>query len=405
MRIQFTGTPLRQTIAFHVKCVKFFSEFNNLPANVASPDAHISRFRWLEGARFVFSSTVVGLALAFILQRWMAPAVAPVSASGSGYSEAVAKASPAVVSIFADKIVTEQQLGVVSDPTLQRFLGVTPVGPARERREQNLGSAVLVRSDGSMITNDHVIAGFDNIRAVLWDGRVVRASVIGRDAQSDLAVLKIDLENLPAVKFSDINQLRAGDVVLAIGNPYGFTQSVTSGIISALGRSDGNSSTFIQTDAAINVGNSGGALINTRGELVGINTAALDRVDAGIAVPGISFAIPADVVQSVFEAILRDGEVLRGWLGLLYDNRSVAAPDSRLKQVVMVLDLYQQGPALQAGFLPGDILDRANGTVIESARQLALLEANCQPGQAMTIAARREGLPFEVSVPCVRRPR
>jgi serine protease DegQ len=220
-----------------------------------------------------------------------------------------------------------------------------------------------------------------------------------------LAVLKIELENLPAVKFADINQLRAGDVVLAIGNPYGFTQSVTSGIISALGRSDGNSSTFIQTDAAINVGNSGGALINTRGELVGINTAALDRVDAGIAVPGISFAIPADVVQSVFEAILRDGEVLRGWLGLLYDNRSLASPDGRLQQVVMVLDLYQQGPALPAGLLPGDVVDRANGTVIENARQLALLEANCQPGQNMTLAARREGLPFEVVVPCVRRPR
>jgi hypothetical protein len=176
MRIQFTGTPLSQTIAFHINRVKIFREFNNLPANAVSPGPHPPKSRWLEGIRFVLSSTVLGLALAFLLQRWIAPTAAPASSSTFGYAEAVAKASPAVVSIFADKIVTEQQLGVVSDPTLQRFLGVTPVGPARERREQNLGSAVLVRSDGSMITNDHVIAGFDNIRAVLWDGRVARAS-------------------------------------------------------------------------------------------------------------------------------------------------------------------------------------------------------------------------------------
>jgi serine protease DegQ len=358
--------------------------------------------RWFN-LNFLVVSVLAGLAFAFILTQFRTAAKAP--SATRGYADAVARASPAVVSIFADKIVTEQALGIVQDPTLRRFLGVSPVGPARQRLEQNLGSAVLVRSDGTMITNDHVIAGYDNIRAVLWDGRITRASVVGRDAESDLAVLKVDLENLPAAKFATPGALQVGDIVLAIGNPYGYSQTVTSGIISALQRPDRNLSTFIQTDAAINVGNSGGALINVDGELVGINTAALDRVDAGIAVPGISFAIPADVVHSVLEAILQDGEVIRGWMGALYTERGIIGAGGTPLRAVMVQDLYQNAPSLAAGMLPGDLIERFNGTLINSANQLNALEAATAPGSAVKISARRAGVPIEFDLILTKRPR
>ena len=358
--------------------------------------------RWFN-LNFIMVSVLAGLAFAFILTQFHSPTKAPLATRG--YAAAVARASPAVVSIFADKIVTEQALGIVQDPTLRRFLGVSPVGPARQRLEQNLGSAVLVRSDGTMITNDHVIAGYDNIRAVLWDGRITRASVVGRDAESDLAVLKVDLEDLPAAKFATPGALQVGDIVLAIGNPYGYSQTVTSGIISALQRPDRNLSTFIQTDAAINVGNSGGALINVDGELVGINTAALDRVDAGIAVPGISFAIPADVVHSVLDAILQDGEVIRGWMGALYTERGVIGAGGVPMRAVLVQDLYQNAPSLAAGMLPGDLIERFNGTLINSANQLNALEAATAPGSAVKISARRAGVPIEFDLILTKRPR
>jgi serine protease DegQ len=355
-----------------------------------------------QSLQFVAFCILFGLSAAYVIDRFRK--VPAARAATHGYAEAVARASPAVVSIFADKIVTEQELGMVRDPALRRFLGVTPVGPARQRLEQNLGSAVLVKSDGTMITNDHVIAGFDNIRAVLWDGRVTRASVIGRDAESDLAVLKVELEELPAAKFAASERLKVGDIVLAIGNPYGYSQTVTSGIVSALARPDRNLSTFIQTDAAINVGNSGGALVNVEGELVGINTAALDRVDAGVAVPGISFAIPADVVRSVLEAILQDGEVIRGWMGALYAERAVVGSAGLPVRAVVVLDLYQNSPAVSVGLQPGDVIERFDNTVITSASQLNALEAAATPGNRVKVIARRTGVPVEFSLLLTKRP-
>jgi serine protease DegQ len=353
------------------------------------------------GWRFWLTCILAGLALAFVIERLRQPKLAP---SAMGFADAVAKASPTVVSIFADKIVTEQQLGVVNDPTMRRFLGVTPVGPSRQRLEQNLGSAVIVRSDGTLITNDHVVAGFDNIRAVLWDGRVARASIVGRDAESDLAVLKVDLDNLPAAEFAPIEQLRVGDAVLAIGNPYGYSQTVTSGIISALARPDRNWSTFIQTDAAINVGNSGGALVNERGQLVGINTAALDRVDVGVAIPGISFAIPSSVVHSVLEAIERDGEVIRGWMGAIFEDRTMITSNGEPRRVTVVLEVYQNTPAERAGLARGDILESFNGTLIESARALNAAEAAIEPGSAVRVNARRAGVPVRFDLLLTKRP-
>jgi serine protease DegQ len=361
------------------------------------PFSQTASFDW----RFWLSCIVTGLAIAFVLDKLKPKAS---STSNGGLAAAVAKASPTVVSIFADKIVTEQQLGVISDPTMRRFLGVTPVGPARQRLEQNLGSAVVVRSDGTLITNDHVVAGFDNIRAVLWDGRVARADVIGRDAESDLAVLKVELDNLPAADFAPSSQLKVGDTVIAIGNPYGYSQTVTSGIVSALARPDRYWSTFIQTDAAINVGNSGGALVNDRGQLIGINTAALDRIDVGVAIPGISFAIPADVVQSVLTAIERDGEVIRGWMGAVFEDRTMMAANGEPRRVVVVLETYQQSPAMQSGLAPGDILESFNGKSIDSARELNALEAATEPGTAVRVNARRAGVPLQILLTVTKRP-
>lgn len=357
---------------------------------------------WASVLRFIGLWGLVGLASAFVIQSCTRSEQE--SPHARGYAAAVARASPTVVSIFADKIVTEQELGMVRDPTLRRFLGVTPIGPARQRLEQNLGSAVLVDSDGTMITNDHVIAGFDNIRAVLWDGRISRASVIGRDAESDLAVLKVELDDLPAATFSPPGDLAVGDIVLAIGNPYGYSQTVTSGIVSALARPDRNLSTFIQTDAAINVGNSGGALVDIEGRLVGINTAALDRVDAGVAVPGISFAIPADVVRAVLDAILRDGEVIRGWIGAVYAERAMVDASGVPTRVVVVMDIYANAPAAGVGLLPGDVIERINNVAVTSASQLNALEAASTPGTEITLAIRRAGVPVQLKLTSTQRP-
>lgn len=357
---------------------------------------------WLTALRFVGLWGLVGLAGAFVIQSCSTSERE--SPHARGYSAAVARASPTVVSIFADKIVTEQELGMVRDPTLRRFLGVTPIGPARQRLEQNLGSAVLVDSDGTMITNDHVIAGFDNIRAVLWDGRISRASVIGRDAESDLAVLKVELDDLPAATFGPPGDLAVGDIVLAIGNPYGYSQTVTSGIVSALARPDRNLSTFIQTDAAINVGNSGGALVDIEGRLVGINTAALDRVDAGVAVPGISFAIPADVVRAVLEAILRDGEVIRGWIGAVYGERAMVDASGVPVRVLVVMDIYADAPAARAGLLPGDVVERFNNVAVTNASQLNALEAASAPGTEIVLTIRRAGVPVQLKLTSSQRP-
>jgi serine protease DegQ len=364
-----------------------------------------------QGFQFFAISILAGLAAAFLISRvfpnWIAN---PVRDSGNppkttSFAEAVSQAGPAVVSIFADKIVTEQQLGVVQDPTMRRFLGVTPVGPARQRLEQSLGSAVIVRANGVLITNDHVIAGFDNIHAVLWDGRIAKASLIGSDAISDLAVLKIELDSLPAARFADSDQLKVGDVVLAIGNPYGYSQTVTSGIVSALGRTDQRLSTYIQTDAAISVGNSGGALINASGELIGINTAALDRVDAGIAVPGISFAIPANVVERVLTEILKSGEVTRGWLGAEYTERMGIDPiDSRPKRMVIVAGIYDQTSALLAGLQPGDQVLELNAKPVESVAQLRVVEAELAPGSAARVKIARDGIVQTAELAVMRRP-
>jgi serine protease DegS/serine protease DegQ len=283
-----------------------------------------------------------------------------------------------------------------------------PYGPARRRLEQSLGSGVIVRADGYVITNYHVIAGAEDIFLGLQDGRVAPATVVGADSETDLAVLKIDGSNFPAMGFAPDRAVRVGDVVLAIGNPVNLGHTVTMGIVSATGRSNLNLSRFedfIQTDAAINEGNSGGALVNAQGELIGINTAAaITRVGQA---QGISFAIPAAAARRVLDEIIERGYVVRGWMGAEYADAAVsaaptAAAGPRGVQLVAVLP---GGPADIAGLRPGDVLQRYAGADIEDEADLRSREAASAPGSVIDVSGQRGGVPFAVRVTLVQRPR
>jgi len=324
----------------------------------------------------------------------VAPEYGPAS-----YADAVAHAAPAVVNIYADKTVTERQIQIFPDPLLG---GVA--GPALKRREQSLGSGVIFTPDGYVLTNNHVITGADDIQVMLHDGRVAHAKVIGTDPDTDLAVLKIDAGTLPTIQV-DPEAPRVGDVVLAIGNPFGIGQTVTMGIVSALQRQLSLSpyEDFIQTDAAINSGNSGGALVNAHGQLVGINTAMLDR-DVGA--QGIGFAIPVRTAKRVLDQIVEHGRVVRGWLGVEVGNVIVSA-DSGLPAAARgatVLDVYPGGPAAQAGLLPGDILLKLGSQPITDPFDFRSREANMKPGSKVEVFGLRAGMPFHTEVVLIQRP-
>jgi serine protease DegQ len=364
---------------------------------------------------FILQFVVLGLAVAFVVTRLLPAPPAPVQATGQpqapagpvSYAEAVERAAPAVVNIYANKIVTERTYRVFPDPVLQRFFGSRPVGPPRQRLEQSLGSGVLVSADGYVLTNNHVISGAEDIQVVLQDGRATQARVIGTDADTDLAILKIEGSGLPAAGLAESPPVRVGDVVLAIGNPFGMGQTVTQGIISAKGRNQLDLSTyenFIQTDAAINEGNSGGALVNAQGELVGINTAMFSRMARDA--EGIGFAIPVEIAREVMEQIVRDGFVTRGWMGAEYVDLPPAAlarqgaPEGGV-QIALTLP---GGPADRAGVLPGDIILAFKGQAVGDLAGLRTLEAESAPGSRVRLEGLRAGVPFSTEVELVQRP-
>jgi S1-C subfamily serine protease len=372
----------------------------------------------------LFKCAIAGLAAAFVLTQlrpelaadlrarigWAAsvatPARATVTASpapGPGsYADAVARASPSVVSVYVSKVVTERQI-IVPNPTLQRFTGIT-LGPARQRLQRAQGSGVIVGSDGYIVTNHHVVAGADEIQTVLWDGRVTRARIVGSDRESDLAVLKIDGNNLPALPLEAGSTSRVGDVVLALGNPFGLGQTVTQGIVSGLGRNQFNLSEvvygdFIQTDAAINEGNSGGALVDAQGHLIGINTFVLGRAE------GISFAIPAPTAKAVFDQIVEHGMVIRGWIGAEYGDAPMlpgGLPTGSPRGVALTL-VHPGGPADQAGLRPGDVLLTVNGQDIGDQTDLRNREAALMPGVRIRFTGLRAGVPFDAEVTLAQR--
>lgn len=314
------------------------------------------------------------------------------------YSAAVKVAAPAVVNIFTTQKVKQLDHPLMNDPAFREFFGnQLPEQLNPEQNENSLGSGVIVRPDGYILTNNHVISQADQIIVALQDGRRAAAKIIGTDPDTDLAVIKIELDKLPVLPFK-LSGNEVGDVVLAIGNPFGVGQTVTQGIISATGRSDLGINTyedFIQTDAAINPGNSGGALIDVAGNLIGVNTAIFSQSGGSL---GIGFAIPAKVCQQVLNSILKDGRVVRGWLGISLmpvQQENIMAP----KQAgVVVADVLKNGPAAQAGLLKGDKITQVNEEKITSASHLINYVALQAPNSTIKIQVERAGKPLTLDV-------
>ena len=324
------------------------------------------------------------------------------------YADAVTRAAPSVVNVFTSKITTELQSMRFKDPLLQHLFGNLLPEQTRQRMETSLGSGVIVTSDGYMLTNHHVIEGADEIKVVLADGQSVDVSIVGSDADSDVALLKIDSDRaLPAIPFGKSGGHEVGDVVLAIGNPFGVGQTVTQGIISATGRSHlgiNAFENFIQTDAAINPGNSGGALVNAHGELIGINTAIFSQSGGSL---GIGFAIPIDLADGIMQQLISTGHVVRGWLGIQGQDvteRLAEAFGLHGIEGVLVTGVLEGGPASQAGIRPGDVITRINEAAPRSAQELMSTIANHPPGTQLTVGGWRGSQPFSLDVVSGQRP-
>ncbi len=323
------------------------------------------------------------------------------------YAAAVERAAPAVVNIYTSKRVRQRPHPLLEDPLFRHFFGDTPDLHGRERLETSLGSGVILSSRGYILTNNHVIQSADQIEVMLNDGRSVSARLVGADPETDLAVLAVQLPDLPAITIGQSQAVRVGDVVLAIGNPFGVGQTVTKGIVSATGRTELGLSTFenfIQTDAAINPGNSGGALINAYGELVGINTAIFSRSGGS---HGIGFAIPADLVESVLTSIIEHGRVVRGWAGIEVQPLTPQLAESfglRSHRGVIVAGVLRKGPADRAGLRPGDIVLAIGDEPVENASALLRLISSQRPGSRIRIEAWREGRRFSAELRVEERP-
>ncbi|CAM4270653.1 trypsin-like peptidase domain-containing protein [Acinetobacter dispersus] len=312
------------------------------------------------------------------------------------YSAAVKVAAPAVVNIFTTQKVKQMNHPLLNDPVFREFFGNQM--PQQPQNENSLGSGVIVRADGYILTNNHVIAQAEHIVVALHDGRRAEATVIGTDPDTDLAVIKIELDKLPVLPFK-LSGNEVGDVVLAIGNPFGVGQTVTQGIISATGRSDLGINTyedFIQTDAAINPGNSGGALIDVAGNLIGVNTAIFSQSGGSL---GIGFAIPAKVCQQVLNSILKDGRVVRGWLGISLIPNNLDEDVLAAKPVgVTVADVLRGGPSDTAGIKRGDKIIQVNNEQISSASHLINYVALQAPESLIDVIIEREGKQQTVQV-------
>ncbi|OAD41233.1 2-alkenal reductase [Hydrogenophaga crassostreae] len=301
------------------------------------------------------------------------------SAGVNNFSAAARIASPAVVSINTSKASETGQAG--TDPWFRFFFGEQ----GQSQPQAGLGSGVIVSPAGYILTNNHVIEEADEIEVLLNDGRQSAAKVIGTDPETDLAILKIDLQELPVITLGDSDRLTIGDPVLAIGNPFGVGQTVTSGIVSALGRTQLGINTFenfIQTDAAINPGNSGGALVDIAGRLMGINTAIYSRSGGSM---GIGFAIPTSTARSVMEAIVRDGQVTRGWIGVEPQDLTPELAETfglKAGSGVIITGVLQKGPAANAGIQPGDVITAVEGRKVNNVAQLLSAVAALTPGKA-----------------------
>ena len=324
-----------------------------------------------------------------------------------GFADAVMKAAPAVVSIQTITWTEPEAGSPAEEEGIQLFLGKNSPHRPKKQAETSSGSGVIVQKDGYILTNYHVIKQQDEIRVRLSDGRVAKAEVIGSDPDTDISILKINLKNLPSLLMADMEQLRVGDIVLAIGDPFAIGQTVTQGIISATGRTRVSQNTyenFIQTDAAINPGNSGGALINTRGEIVGINSNIFSSTGN---FQGISFAIPIDLARQVAEEIIQFGYVVRGWLGV--EGQELTSKILRTVGIdsmhgILITDVDKNGPGDQAGLKNGDIITRINMQEIFSTKDILNMIAAGRPGDVFLIEGLRQRQSFMTRAVLGQRP-
>lgn len=340
------------------------------------------------------------LALLLFPQLRGSPTAAPANHSNLGtgpvsYADAVDRAAPAVVNVYTEKRVVQRNPNLSNNPFFRHLYNNSNT-PQQERMQKTLGSGVIVNDSGLILTNNHVINGADRIAVLLYDGRVTSAELIGIDKANDLAVLKIQLDNISAINLGNSDNIRVGDVVLAIGNPFGVGQSVSQGIVSATGRWNlgiNSAENFIQTDAAINPGNSGGALIDAYGNLIGINTAMLDESGASF---GISFAVPVDKAMNSLKQIVEFGGVRRGWLGI-----EVTQPTRELAQKIgtvglLISEIEHDSPAEKAGFQVNDYITHIDNTPLLDTHSVANSLLNIQPNAEITFRIIRDGKPLEI---------
>ena len=321
------------------------------------------------------------------------------------FAPSAKKVIPTVVNIFTQQKVRDSAHPALEDPVFRYFFG-DRLDP-KPRQASNLGSGVIVSSNGYILTNHHVVEAADEIQVALADGRTLPARVVGADPETDLAVLKIEASNLPAITFAQAESLNVGDWVLAVGNPFGVGQTVTAGIVSALGRTHLGINTFenfIQTDAAINPGNSGGALVDAAGNLVGVNSAIYSRTGGS---QGIGFAIPISIARQVMEQIIKTGSVTRGWVGIEVQDLTPELADSfglKSAEGALIAGVLKGGPAELGGVRPGDILLSVNSKTVVNSSSLLNLIADLSPGATAQLKVSRKQRQLDLKIQVERRP-
>ncbi len=332
------------------------------------------------------------------------PGKAPASAVGS-YRAAAGRAMPAVVNIITSKKPKHRKHPLLRDPFFKKFFGDRD--GEGDDDEASLGSGVIVSAEGYILTNNHVVEAADEIEVVLADGRKAAAKVVGTDPETDLAVIKISLDKLPVIVLGQAEQAQVGDVVLAIGNPFGVGQTVTMGIISALGRNNlhiNHFENFIQTDAAINFGNSGGALVDVTGNLLGINSAIYSQSGGSV---GIGFAIPVSTAKTVMEAIIKSGHVVRGWIGVETQEITPEMASSfglKRQSGAIIAGVVRHGPADKGGIKPGDILLTVDGKPVTDTNGMLNLIAQLTPGEKAKMTILRKSRETTIDVTVGKRP-
>jgi Do/DeqQ family serine protease len=378
----------------------------------------------IKAAGFLFQFSLIGLALAVIylvgtsgrdrheiLEFLNSDAPQAETRSGGdaiySFADAVSLSAPAVVTIYTTKIVTEKTHPLLDDPVFGQFFGDQLQRRQRSHSETSLGSGVIIGAEGYILTNQHVIDGADQILIALADGRGSQAVLIGEDKETDIAILQVQMTGLSSIRVADMPKIRVGDVVLAIGNPLNVGQTVTMGIVSATGRNRIGLNTFenfIQTDAAINPGNSGGALINARGELIGINTAIFSQA---VGAQGIGFAIPITLALDIMQQIIEFGEVTRGWLGVegteITPSAARATGDPEIRGALIV-GVFINSPADKAGIRAGDIVVAVNGNPVLGIRDLLDQITRHKPGEKVRVTLYRGSREMTLEMEVVQRP-